>query len=485
MSAVLGWLKAHLLIVVFGVLIVILPPAGFVGSSMWNTRIRTEAENTYEEEKRKLDSSSSVTYALPAIAVGEQAVSDRRPPNAAVSRAYRAEWERRQAEVEEVVTSAVRFNKGEDRAVLVQGLFPDPDGAREQRDLTDEFLRRVVGTDEVKSVYEALFERINAGMPPSPVEVARVVTQFEERELDRLIGSADRNQLSDEQTEELNEALRSQRIAVYQQRADEVSVYGGVEALRGASAGFSVIPETIPQSRPDMDELFVMQHDYWVIEEVLRAVAAANSEAGGLLTEVPRSTVKRIESIRVSEFPEALASAEEEDDFGGGGFGGGQNNAFTGGYQAGGVPARYPGRAGGGALGGGQPAAATPTGATHTGRGGEEDSSEVYDVRRVTLTAIVASERLTGFMDALARTNFMTVTGLTAGPVDVWEDLEQGYFYGSEHVVRATIEIESVWLRQWTRDAMPEPVRDALGVVLPEPVEDGTEGEMADEEAQP
>jgi hypothetical protein len=48
-------------------------------------------------------------------------------------------------------------------------------------------------------------------------------------------------------------------------------------------------------------------------------------------------------------------------------------------------------------------------------------------------------------------------------------DLERGYYYGPEHVVRATITIESVWLRNWVGPLMPASVKRSLGVPEPTP----------------
>ena len=497
MKAVLGWLKSHVLIVVFVALILLLPPAGVVGSMMWNASIRTSAEELYNEESQNLSRAGRVSYEVPAITRGEQPVSESRPPNEVVSRAYFEERERRQNEVERAVRAAVLFNKGEERTVLVPGLFPDPPAdAATTRGLTDEFVDRIVGTDQAASAYASLFASINAGRPPEPVEVARIVTQYEERELDRLVGTTDRSALTDEQESGLNERLIGQRIASYRQRADEISVYATPEVLvsSGPVPGFSRIPTERPPTRPSVEELFLMQMDYWAVEDLLTAVRAANSEAGGLLTEVPRSVVKRIDSIRVGEWAEvaALASTGATDPsaaMGGPGMGMATDPfadpRFTGGTSFAQPPPRSRGGASSrgsmGAMGGvgGQAAGAT----THTGR--QDAPSTVYDVRPLEVVAVVGSERMVELFDALAATNFMTVTGMSAQEVDVWDDLEAGYFYGDEHVLRVTLQIESVWLRQWTRDAMPAAVRDALGVVLPDPVEeeageDGTEqGEVS------
>ncbi len=507
MNAVLGWVKTHILIVVFGVLIVLVPPAGFVGSMFWNQRIKVSAETAYATEKQKLDSASTVTYTLPPIAPGEQPVSDRRPPNASISRAYHAERERRQAEIERVVTRAVLFNKGEARGVLVPGLFPEPADDRTERELIDRMMRAIVGAGDQPSAYASLFDSINAGTPPEPISAARAVAAYEERELDRLVGGTDQAALSEEDQQALVEGMRAQRIALYRQRAEEISVYASVDALRDATTGPQagaprgalppVIPSQISQTRPTLAEAFAMQTDYWFVQDLVAAVGRANSEAGGLLTEIPRSVVKRIESIRLLPFAKVLAaaSAASEDEFGGGGGGGftdpyASSNQFTGGYQPGmqagqnfGGGAQFGGR--GGAPQAATTAAAGPTAQTHTGRASAESS--VYDVRRAVMTLVVASDRLPEVVSAVSSTNFMTVTGMSVTPVDVWADLSEGYYYGPEHVVRVTLDVESAWLRQWTRDAMPTAVRDALGVVMPEPpVEEGAgDDEFADEEAQP
>ena len=117
-------------------------------------------------------------------------------------------------------------------------------------------------------------------------------------------------------------------------------------------------------------------------------------------------------------------------------------------------------------MGGGGGLAVGPV--TYTGHtGGVAGSS--YDIRMVELTLVVGSQQLPRIFDAFAQTNYMTVTDVDLNEVDVWEDLEQGYFYGPDHVVRAVLQIETVWLRSWTTDLMPDAVRTALGVPL-EPV---------------
>jgi hypothetical protein len=100
--------------------------------------------------------------------------------------------------------------------------------------------------------------------------------------------------------------------------------------------------------------------------------------------------------------------------------------------------------------------------------------NKVYDVRRAEMVVVVSSARLNEFLAAIARTNFMTVTDMDLTKVDAWDALRQGYFYGDEHVVRARLTIESVWLRDWMTEFMPRSIRNALEIAEPTLADGGT-----------
>ncbi|MCA9298308.1 MAG: hypothetical protein KDA28_04535, partial [Phycisphaerales bacterium] len=73
--------------------------------------------------------------------------------------------------------------------------------------------------------------------------------------------------------------------------------------------------------------------------------------------------------------------------------------------------------------------------------------------------------------EAIGETNLMTVTGVRIREVDVWQHIQQGYYYGRDHVVEATLTIETTWLRKWTVPFMPDAVRTLMKVQAP--MEDG------------
>ena len=53
------------------------------------------------------------------------------------------------------------------------------------------------------------------------------------------------------------------------------------------------------------------------------------------------------------------------------------------------------------------------------------------------------------FIDALTATNFIAVLDLDLDKADTFADLREGFYYGDEHVVRATLKLEFVLLRAW------------------------------------
>jgi len=459
-NSVLAWLKSNVLIVVFGALILLLPPAGFVGSSMWNSSIKAEAESALNERQRKVNSASTVTYTLPPIEEGESPVQETRPPNEAITRFFAEQRAARQEAIEEVVTRAVRFNKKDDRRVLMEGLFPGLENEREERRMARDFADLIAGTDDQPSVYTRLFEEINAGKPLDKAAVARRVVDAYQAEIDRLGG--DLSTLTDEELAALDERMKGHRLGVYARRAQELSVYGSVEALYGADpATHADIFSEPPEGSPDATDAFVWQMDYWFVEDLLRGVGMANRTEDGLMTEIPRSPVKRIVSVRLDklDIPEVVDEAEEEESASGGR----RNRGFS-------PPAR-----------GGDAEDETPT---LTGRK-PSDKNGVYKVRRGTITVIAASDALVRVLEALQQSNFITVTGVKLTEVDRWADLMEGYYYGPEHVTRAEIDVESAWLHFWLSDMVTDRVASAWGVERPVPAGGAGEGGSGDPAGRP
>lgn len=427
MSGVIGWIKGHLLIVVSCVLVVLFLPAGFVGSRMWNKNIRTKAETEFKDKDRQLSGQQRVQYTLPAVLAEESAIEETRAPNARVTAHYAKLKSSREEQVSEIVGRATAFN-AEGHGVLVEGLFPEAVTARDQDALTREFTRRLVGDERQAGAYELFFRRQGAGSPPDPAEVGALLSDAQQRLQDQIAPStgATRASLTPEQTKTMQEELAAQRVGLYAARADELAYYVLPDAITGApTPGFAAVPTQVPVTTPPIETAFRWQWDYWALTDVLRAVSRANGDELGSPVGVPAAPIKRVDRVEVRVMN--LAPAD-------------------------------PNTARGSTAG-------VPASPTYTGRLGTPGDD--FDVRMVRLEAVVAPAKLPRFFDALAQTNYMTVTGFQLEPLDPWAEIEAGYYYGSDHVARAVIDIETVWLRSWTAPLMPAKVREALGVKLP------------------
>jgi hypothetical protein len=284
----------------------------------------------------------------------------------------------------------------------------------------------IIGKEGKPSVYETLFATINAGPPADPAKAAAELGDFRTRELERIKAERGTDRLTPEEQEELQKKLARFRIGLYQRRANEISCYAGLDAVRG------VIPTGGIPSVPWEDyECLVYQWDYWTVADLVRAVGEANRE-GSAFMPLERSVVKRIVSIELEPLPiwgDKPLSREE----------------WT-------PPA------------GASDQAPLDPSYSITGRRSSK-LNKLYDVRHADLTVIVDSSRLTDLVNAISRTNFMTVIGCKLSEVDAWKDLDEGYYYGPAHVVRAALKVETIWLRSWTVPLMPEEIKIKLGVV--------------------
>jgi hypothetical protein len=454
-SGIGGWLKSNILIVIFAVLIIGLPIGGYFGSSIWNKKIKTQAEEKLTSKKRQVDGVARVTYTLPPITADEQPFQEAGAPNAAMTEFFARQRAERQAIIEDVVTQAVRFNKKDSRDLLLPGVLPVAGEGRDVKRKVTELAELIVGEDELESAYEPLFRELNAGKPMPQAEVARRVVDAYRSEVDRAGG--DLGTLSEDERAALDERMKGQRYGVYARRAEELSVYGSKDVLYGADpVKYSAVPSEVPGGSLDETDALRWQMDYWLVEDLLRAIDLANRDGDGLRTEVPRSPVKRIVSIRLGQID--IPEKGDDDDAGSAGA-----QAPTNPFGPRTPMPRGPGGAGG--------AGGSDVDATHTGRKAD-DKNGVYLLRSATVTVIASSADLVGVLESFGSANFMTVTDVELSEVDRWADLAEGYFYGEDHVVRAEITVEAAYLHFWLADILPDHVASAWGVAKPDAVQE-------------
>ena len=473
MKNILAWIKSNLLIVIFCSVALLVLPGGYIGSSIWRGNVLEGRKKEAEAEYSKA-SKFDVTYTLPSYTPAGTPVEVKSAPNSKLTEWFKAQRSRLQEASGAVVKRAEDFNQGigaEAAAVgrsefkpFVEGLFPSvaakleaqmiAEKGKEAFDaipaeqraaivkkasadliqpLLNEMEDALLGKRGRSNPYQDLLTRTKAGESADPMRVADALRDMSAREVEKI--TAGKRALTTEEQSALDKQLAERRLAEYQSAAKGLSVYANLDSFPSAKTGSS-----IPRGKIDADKIepvsfFLYQWDYWVLSDVLSAVKLANTDAGKP-TEVERSVVKRIESIAIAD-PKGLFNTADP-------------SAPQDGTEAAPVVAAAPGM--------------VPLDPTVSITGREmSPANTMYDVRRVTMTVVVSSARLSDFLDAITRSNFMTVTDMDLTSVNVWDDLKEGYYYGQENVVRATVEIETIWLRSWMTKYLPPEILGALG----------------------
>ena len=88
-------------------------------------------------------------------------------------------------------------------------------------------------------------------------------------------------------------------------------------------------------------------------------------------------------------------------------------------------------------------------------------TNPLFDVRDVTVRLCVDTARLPAVSDALSRRNFITILDVDLVPDDHYQAAHGGFFYGSEPVSEVTLQLETIWLRSWTTEFMPDDTKSA------------------------
>jgi len=190
---------------------------------------------------------------------------------------------------------------------------------------------------------------------------------------------------------------------------------------------------------------------------VITAIAELN-EGQSVLT----APVKRVVSLIVSGMRSMVDVFEEDKDEGDrggstGGSGGGGGDGGRGGIGGGGRGG-IGGSGGRGGSGGGSRGSQSSN--SFTGR----TSGTMYDIINIQLSCIVDTERIPIILDGISGHNFFTVVDLDLHPADKFEAFAEGYDYGPASVSELTVELESIWLRSWTTEFMPDGIKSTLGI---------------------
>ncbi|MCA9274131.1 MAG: hypothetical protein KDA31_13930 [Phycisphaerales bacterium] len=448
MSGFLSWLKSNIVIVILGILTVVpLPVAWYIAGGM-NKQLREERQTEATKALRDVEG-ATVTYTLPVLGENEEEISDSGPANSVKTAFYKVEREKREQLVSQVKERAVEFN-AKNHSALVPGLLPMPERGAPAQLLPFEMAKRVqaTGGDNATSAYDELFRRLRIRSPLDSEVLREQIAARKQALMTQIAPGIGESEMEESARKQISQQLVEQRLGALETHARDTSFYADESALPPA------VPTTVPTVAPSVETCFNWQADYWLVSDLLTAFAAANDQfdTRGVGGNVIDGVVKRVESIQFKPMIDAAAAqtagmpVEMRDPEPMGGHG--RDYAAASNTS----PIRR----------GSADANSVVTGESFTGRGTEPN--ELYDVRTVKVTLIASYKKLPSLINAISSENFMTVLDADIYSIDPWDLISQGYYIGTDYPVRVEMEIETLWLRSWTKAYMPPAVREQLGI---------------------
>ncbi len=436
MSAVLDWLKTNVFTVIFAVvMIAALVTLPLIASGL-NEGVREEASRRAKKagELKRLEQTQFVLpgptrNSVPQTVLVNQKLLERYE---VLARAVRDD-------AEAVAAEAVRHNQ-KGRGLLMRSLFPKP-RAEDREVLPRRFY------DLLQQTYRDLLDEIDAGSPVSAESLQEEIQRREAQFRTQMLAKEITDELTEEEQAQLTEVLANTRLSRCAEAAEQIGIY--------ASAGAMGLPVWEQTRQPTLSELFEWQWQLWSYEDLLRALHGANRDH----PSVVQSPVKRVLSLRF--LPSQTAA-------------GGSTPGPAGGMSLG-VGGRKGGHRRGAAAVGGRASGSTAARGAKVDPGNEiptdfarsytgRTSNALYDVREVELRLVVETTRTPEVLDALSRQNFITISSLSMAPADSYQAVREGYFYGAEPVSKLELRLETIWLRAWTAQHMPDELKEALGI---------------------
>jgi hypothetical protein len=445
MNAVLSWIKSNVYTVVFLAIMIATPVALWIVSGRMNAAVRSDVE-ARAAKISELSRLEKTGVELNVPGPDYPRVSATIPVNRQFLDRYQEVVSKITADAGEIRSRVVQMNC-QGRGVLLEELFPEPPSHLRET-LPGQMYRRLI------SAYEQLLKDCEAGAPPSAETMRAALEAARDRNLTQLFKQST-DQLDEDEQAWLTEQLTKSRLSIYAETAKGIKLYATLAELNVPTEA----ERPVRAEGGANTQMFDWQWQYWIKEDVLKALYAAN-EPYDSVVDAP---VKRLVSLMVLDGPIPDSSG-----------GASAGSSRGGGSVAGSGPAS--GRRGGGSGSTGGAARVVPPDSSRevprdysvsfTGR----TDNPLYDVRLVELVIVVESARVPEVFDALARQNFMTVISpVHVETLDLFEAIGDGYFYGSAPVSQLTLTVETIWLREWTAQFMPVELRQALGIPVKAP----------------
>ena len=446
-NSILQWIKSHVVIVICVVVILASLIGGPVVSDGWNKAIAKEVSTRLRKLKELKNGETEFQW--PGTPESRCQVFITEP----LLEKYQEAADARVSQTGEVVSRLRANNQGE-LTVVMPELFPTP--ANPERDLEvlpPELHRRI------DAGYDAMLELLHAGTPPTVDEVRAELEARREDFVDRNFMKSAADRLDPEEEKSLREYLTKQRLAFCRDRANDIGVY-----LSKATLG---PPTYVNTQKPSLGEMFQWQWRLWVLERVTAAIADINDDS----TE-PLASIHRVDRIAVRGLMEvetpAAGDRSWQDEPSGGSGGGSGGMGGMGGMGGGGGRGGSGGRGKAGDAGTVPPAGTRDYARSVTGR----LTNEKFDVILVDLDLIVSLDRIDDVLEGFTVPVVMSVVDLEVGRADAFEALGNGEYLGEAPVGRLIVTLETLWLRAWSQELMPDETRITIGI----PPRDDNEG---------
>ncbi|HEY7118430.1 MAG TPA: hypothetical protein VH475_17710 [Tepidisphaeraceae bacterium] len=281
-----------------------------------------------------------------------------------------------------------------------------------------------------------------AGVPPTPEQLEIRKGAIWDELKKKLVVVGDQVTNKDQVMAEYDDLVRKLPDVMKQEMATGHKMYINPLEVMKVSA---LIPDN--GKAPDVVSMWWAQVEYWVARDVGAAIAEMNANAKNV-TDAP---VKNLVALIVKDdfFP-SIGGV-------GGAVGGGRVMGTTADSGAAGDAGATPAT-------GGQPdpTVALPDGSSISPT--KRISNNLFDVVQFTMSVDVDADQVALFLKTLATNRFLTVTRLEMNPVDSQLMQVGGYVYGSRPVVTLNLDCESLFMRQWTINLMPDMIKRALGI---------------------
>lgn len=418
MNVVLTWVKSNVASVIFIVVMI----GALVALPIVSSKLNASIQEDMKDRVGKLKELSQLEKTR--VDVGNPAISEPISKTVLVNEDLLERLKRvTEAESEDaklVLETAVDHNR-KGRGVILPVLFPEPPLA-EREVLPARFHRELI------QAYDRLLQDVKAGSPPSAESLKEDLDRQRAIFLSQTLQKDVDDVLDPEEQSQVLEVLTTHRMSRCAEEAGRIGLYASKDVLN--------LPVWNQAAQPTMLEMYDWQWQYWLIEDLLEALADANRD----FESVTNAPVKRV--LEITAY----------DAFGGAGDG------ASGGSGLGSAPPAKARKGGTGA----DPSTEVKLdyAVSFTGR----HTNPLYDVRQVLMRLVVDTARLPEVMDALARRNFITILDAVVTPADQYAAAKSGYFYGPAPVSEVTLQLETVWLRSWTSEFMPSQVREVLGL---------------------